>query len=346
MGKRMKIIFCNIVSMKKYQGITDDDIPKYCGEYISEEASGADIFNFSEYNGKCYGYVMNEGDLILPDHLAKDFAGEHGQQDTTPGVLVVWCAFKDKNTARIVGWYKNAVLYRHEQYRPSFTNPEYELDYFFEADAKDCLLLPVNQRTYKLERASKAGKGRGFGRTDIWFADSPYAVNELIPEVVQYIESYTGPRDNFVLTEDMINALPAEGDIVPAAEPDNTHPQEDLIQKGLAYFEKEDYTGAITWFNAAGKVRETPEVLYYKAFCLYNLAAFDKARVLLERSQELRPGSLPVMELLAFCSDMTGDWDTTLDCLAKMIDLTQDEAAKETIRNTIAQMHAYLSEEE
>jgi len=333
----MKIVFCNIVWMKKYQGITDDDKPKYCGDYVSEEAAGGDIFNFSEYNGKCYGYVRNEGDLMIPDHLAKDFEMEQAQQETASGVLVVWCAFKDKNTARIVGWYKNAVLWRKEQYRPSFTNPEYELDYFFEADAKDCCLLPGNQRTYKIERASKAGKGRGFGHTDIWFADSPYARCEMIPAVVDYIESYEGPRDNFVLTEEMIKALPADADCA--------LPQEDLIQKGLSLFEKEDYTGALSWFNAAVRNRKTPEVLYYTAFCLYNLAAFDKARVLLEKSLASRPDSLPAMELLAFCSDMTGDWETTLECLAKMIGLTQDEEAKTMIRDTITQMHTYLSEE-
>lgn len=330
----MRIIFCNIASMQKYQGITDSDKPKYCGSYIMEDAAGADIFNFSEYNGKCYGYVQNEGDLILPDHLAVNFELPAGQDDTIKGVLVVWCAFKDKNTAKIIGWYKNAVLHREEQYQPSFTNPEYELDYYFEADSKDCYLLSEKQRVFTIERASKAGKGKGFGRSDIWFADSPYAQSELIPQVVKYIESYTGPRENFILTEEMIHSLPAK---------DTDESREVLIQKGLEFFAGEKYLDALARFNAARQMEETPDVLYYTAFCLYNFAAFDKARVLLEKSLETKPDSLPATELLAFCSDMTGDWHTTQKCLEKMIDLTKDEAAREIIQGTIAEMHTYFA---
>ena len=330
----MKIIFCNIVWMKKYQGITDDDKPKYCGAYVSEQTAGADIFNFSEYNGMCYGYVMNEGDLIIPEHLAAVFDKTSDHDCTTDGVLVVWCAFKDKNTARIVGWYKNAVLYREEQYQPSFTNPEYELDYYFAAKSGDCYLLPENQRTFKIERAVKAGKGKGFGRSDIWFADSAYAREELIPEVLKYMESYNGPRVNFVLTEEMANALPQDSAAVS---------REDLIEKGLRLFEKEEYIEAISWFNAALGIRDTPDVRYYTAYCLYHLAAFDKARILLEECLAEDRNSRAVMELLAFCSDMTGKWDKTVEYLGKMIDLTQEENVKEEIRGTIAEIHNYLN---
>jgi len=333
----MKILFCNIVWMKEYQGITDSDKSKYCGEYVSEQTAGADIFNFSEYNGKCYGYVRNEGDIILPDHLAGNFTATSDKDSAAGGVLVVWCAFKDKNTARIVGWYKNALFYREEQYQPSFTNPEYELDYFFEARSGDCYLLPEGQRTFKIERAAKAGKGKGFGRSDIWFADSPYALNELIPEVVKYIESYDGPRVNFVLKDEMIDAMPQEA---------ISENRDDLIQKGFRFFEKEEYPEALSWFNAARRISETPDVLYYTAYCLYHLAAFDKARTLLEKCMTEDSNSRSVLELLAFCSDMTGDWDMTVEYLGKMIELTKEEDAKEAIRSTIAEIHAYLNEEE
>lgn len=333
----MKILFCNIVWMKKYQGITDDDKPKYCGDYVTEQTAGADIFNFSEYNGMCYGYVMNEGNQLIPDHLAGAFDKSDDQDCTAGGVLVVWCAFKDKNTARIVGWYKNALLFTEEQYRPSFTNPEYELDYYFAARSADCYLLPESRRTFKIERASKAGKGKGFGRSDIWFADSAYARNELIPEVVKYIESYDGPRANFVLTEEMINTLPQDAAGVS---------REDLIGKGLRLFEKEEYLEANSWFNAAIHIRDTPDVRYYTAYCLYHLAAFDKARILLEECLAEDQYSRSVLELLAFCSDMTGDWDRTVEYLGRMIDLTQEDDAKEVIRSTIAEIHTYMQPED
>ena len=337
----MRILFCSIVWMKKYAGITDNDKPKYYGVPLSEQEAANDIFNFSEYNGKCYGYVRNESGIILPSRLIKEFENDSRQnpemdfeQDArTEGVLVVWCAFKDKNSARIVGWYKNAVMFQKEQYQPSFTNPEYELDYYFAADSKDCYLLPENQRVFKMESVSKAGKGKGFGRSDIWFADSSYGQKKLIPEVLAFIESYKGPRANFVLTEEMVSALPEQ---IPAEQ------REQFIQKGLQCFEESDYLMAVAWFNAARKSKQTPETQYYLASCLYQLTAFDRARILLEESLAESPDRFSVIELLALCCDMTGDWDNAIKYLEKMISLTEETAAIDVIRNTLADMQEYL----
>lgn len=345
----MKIVFCNISWMKKYQGITDSDKPKYCGTYVTEQNAGNDIFNFSEYNGKCYGYVKNEGDLVLPTRLEEEIRqgtvpaaahspSEHLDPDIAiEGFLVVWCSFKDRNTARIIGWYNNAVLFREEQYQPSFTNPDYELDYFFEANSEDCFLLPENKRTFKIERAAKAGKGKGFGRPDVWFADSPYGQGELIPEVIKYIESYNGPRENFVLTDAMINALPAEA---------YTGTHEALFQKGLKCFESVDCLQALTWFNAARKIKETPQNLYVTAFCLYHLSAFDKARGIIEKYLEKGQEDIHILELLAFCTDMTGDWEKTIFYLEKMIPMTADATVRNELKNTVAEIHAYLETDE
>jgi len=154
---------------------------------------------------------------------------------------------------------------------------------------------------------------------------------------VKYIESYNGARVNFVLTEEMINALPQEAE---------SEIREDLIQNGLRFFEKEEYLEALSWFNAALRISDTSDVRYYTAYCLYHLAAFDKARILLEKCLAVDAKSRYVLELLAFCSDMTGDWDRTVEYLGKMIDLTQEEDAKEEVRSTIAEIHAYLEAEE
>lgn len=341
----MNIIFCNIVWMKKYQGITDSDKPKYFGSYVTEQDAGSDIFNFSEYNGSCYGYVRNEGALTPPAEDAEgsvhaadaaDSVGTRDSADDRSGAdsryLVVWCAFKDKNTARIVGWYRNAVLFREEQYQPSFTNPDYELDYFFRADADDCFLLPENKRTFRIGKADKEGKGRGFGRGDVWYADSAFARKELIPEVLRYIETYDGPRDNFVLTERMLDAVPdpASGS------------QDEFLGKAAQCMEREEFLPALAWCNAAQRISRTPEVLYTTAYCLYNLAAFDRARVLLEECLQADPDNLRVIEVLAFCSDMTGDWDSALAYLEKMKTLTSDGESREVIDSTISEIKLYL----
>lgn len=317
----MRVLFCNIVWMKKYQGITEDDKPKYIGEYVREEDAASDIFNFSEYNGRCYGYVRHTGELVPPH-----------EEDTN--CLVVWCAFKDKNQGRVVGWYKDAALFAEEQYQPSFTNPDYELDYFFSAESKNCVLLPENRRVLKVERAAKAGRGKGFGKDDVWFADSEYAKTVLVPEVLRFIESYDGPRENFVLTDEAVHALPADA----AGTADELH------AKALALIETEDYLAALSWCNAALAVKEQPEYLYTAAYCLYGLSAFDRAKVPLEKCLAVDPMNLRVLEILAFCSDMTGDFEKARYYLEKM-KASADADALSVIQSTMDEMDAFFAAE-
>ena len=327
----MNILFCNISWMKQYQGITDDDKPKYRGNYLSEQDAANDIFNFSEYNGRCYGYVRHEGELTPPAWLEDASAWKDRQ---TQADLVVWCAFKDRNTARIVGWYRDAVLHRDEQYRPSFTNPDYELDYFIETESKNAFLLPENSRTFRIDSADRAGKGKGFGKTDVWFAESEYARKELVPAVLEYIRSYTGPRGNFVLTDGLAEALPADMDASVG--------QEELLREAVRRIENEDFTGALSYCNAALKPGSTPEILYTKAYCLYSLSAFDKARELLEKCRAQDPANLRITEMLAFCSDMAGDWDDTLVYLEELLEGTREEESRDAIRDMIAEIRGYV----
>ena len=320
----MRILFCNIVWMKKYQGITEDDKPKYCGEYVREEDAESDIFNFSEYNGRCYGYVRHTGDLVPPT------AG--GEDDSK--CLIIWCAFKDKNQGRVVGWYKDAALFAEEQYQPSFTNPDYELDYYFSAESKNCVLLPENKRILKVERAAKAGRGKGFGKDDVWYADSEYAKTVLIPEVLHFIEAYDGPRENFVLTDEAVRALP----------PDISGTAEELHAKALSFIEAEDYLTALSWCNAALAVEEQPDYLYTSAYCLYGLSAFDRAKVPLEKCLAIDPLNIRVLEILAFCSDMTGDFEKTRYYLEKM-KAAADADALTVIQSTLDEMDAFFAAE-
>ena len=60
------------------------------------------------------------------------------------------------------------------------------LVYNFEADSKDCYLISENQRKFGVLRAPKNGKGRGMGQRSIWYAESEYAQDELIPNFKLY----------------------------------------------------------------------------------------------------------------------------------------------------------------
>ena len=43
---------------------------------------------------------------------------------------------------------------------------------------------------------------------------------------------------------------------------------------------------------------------------------------------------------------MTGNWDRTVEYLGRMIDVTQEEDAKEVVRSTIAEIHTYMQPED
>ena len=96
-------------------------------------------------------------------------------------VTVVWVA-KGEEGSRIVGWYEKAEMYRECQEfadRPC---------YYFITKAINAYLIPVKKRDFRMPRASQAGKGRGMGQSNVWYADSDYAKSEYIPQVLEYLK--------------------------------------------------------------------------------------------------------------------------------------------------------------
>lgn len=81
---------------------------------------------------------------------------------------MVWVATNEDKQTRIVGWYKNARVYREVRLLTFFTEESANSYYNMEVDAKDSYLLPVEDRTFPINRASEVGKGMGFGQSNIF----------------------------------------------------------------------------------------------------------------------------------------------------------------------------------
>ena len=45
-----KVVFCEVAWMKYYGGVTEEDQPKNGGKFISENATGGEVYNFAPYN--------------------------------------------------------------------------------------------------------------------------------------------------------------------------------------------------------------------------------------------------------------------------------------------------------
>lgn len=59
----MPVLFCNVGWMKHYEGIDGDSIER--GGSYNKDSIGHEVCNFSNINGKVYGYVQPTGQIKI-----------------------------------------------------------------------------------------------------------------------------------------------------------------------------------------------------------------------------------------------------------------------------------------
>ncbi|WP_180044028.1 HNH endonuclease [Acinetobacter sp. YH16039] len=175
----MAILFCNVGWMDNYNG-AKGDIPKRGGAF-NDHSIGHEVCNFTNVDGKVFGYVRSSGKIDI-----KKLGAGKGDE-FADGVTVVWTAGPDSGGTVVVGWYKNAKVYKEPRklLKISDIHEKNKLDfYFIEANFVDAYLIPVNERTILIPRAVKGG----IGQSNVWYAQAPEARN-LVSRVQEYIES-------------------------------------------------------------------------------------------------------------------------------------------------------------
>ncbi len=181
----MRLLFANIGWMAHYRGNNKTDQIVGGGSYRNDDKHEA--FNFMPINGKCYGYVQAVGfggiNLLRIDNSCIG--------DSISNVLVIWIATHPKaGGTYIVGWYKNATVYK--SYQESNNPLRNSYGYNIVAKAENCLLVPIDRRTFQVPRAKTGGKGF-LGQSNVWYADSLIkTVQTFRNEVIGYIKKYTG----------------------------------------------------------------------------------------------------------------------------------------------------------
>lgn len=108
--------------------------------------------------------------------------------DKLQNVLVVFVARNPESGGQfIVGWYKNATVYRYEQ--NSNLKARHQLGYFLEAPVGNGVLLPKRRRSFIVPR----GKG-GFGQANICYVfhgnGSPKSDAPWIADALEFIKFY------------------------------------------------------------------------------------------------------------------------------------------------------------
>ena len=152
-----KMLFCNIARMDSYRGWTSVDVPVGAGNHPVKE----EVHNFHPHGGHVYGYVAAVRRSINLDNLG---AAEKSQL-SVGGVDVIWTAPSTIRGRDVVGWYRDATVFRGLQtYQRGW--------YHVKASKTNYVLLPPNKRTLNI-RSAREQEG-GFGNSNVWYADSEY----------------------------------------------------------------------------------------------------------------------------------------------------------------------------
>jgi hypothetical protein len=179
----MPLLFCNISWMKHYAGRTSKDPPLGGGGFPVAEGYCGEECNFVPCeDGFVYGHfetIKGKGDR----QVRIERLGARKSDDLIEGLDIVWTAPTRGNDPRtVVGWSRNATLYRSRQlFGDEFPSEQHRRDeigsYRVRAASANVFLLPVKQRHMNLER------GPGWsGQTSWWYAE-----DTIDPEATKFV---------------------------------------------------------------------------------------------------------------------------------------------------------------
>ena len=160
----MYYLYCNVGYMSSYDGC-DNEKPSGGGAY-NKDHIGHEVNNFTDINGRCYGYVQSRGETI---DISRHF-GAGKKDDYVDGITVIWFA-----KHKVVGFYRNARVYRKVQHLDKeIANRRVYDDYNISSD-KAQLISPY-ERDFIIV---------GNGQSNTWFGNT-----EIDKKIENYISSY------------------------------------------------------------------------------------------------------------------------------------------------------------
>lgn len=204
----MKVLFCKVSGMKYYKGACEQDKPYNGGKFVEENGFGHEEFNFlpieleDAEQEMCLGFVepkSNKGTRNTVHIENIEGCGALKNEETVDDVLVVWCATRVEGDTTVVGWYKNATVFRHLQdWTMIFEDgSEEERGYNVIAESRNCTLLPEGERNRNIWSVPSARytKSFGFGQAMVWYPTEDTA-KLYLEKLIHNIESYNG--DNWI----------------------------------------------------------------------------------------------------------------------------------------------------
>ncbi len=180
----MVLVLFNIGWMKYYKGQTQSDRIVNGGRYIDINATGYEVKNFQAVGNYLYGYVK-------PPGLTID-VGKLGAPRNVPyadHVTIVFTATRPEGGNVVVGWYRDARVWRCEQRINGRS-------YYARTSKDNYTLLEVDERVFPLpRRASGSNIEWAFGRSNIRYIYKRDKRIEFIRQLRAYLENPTEFND-------------------------------------------------------------------------------------------------------------------------------------------------------
>ena len=196
------VIFARIGWMDKYRGSNNGEKPLGAGSY-NLRGIGSEADNFlPDSSGRLRGYFAVKGGPDDINLFRVDGQPRSKKVEKLDNVLVIFISKRpDSPTGAgpvIVGWYKNAVLYKKEQ-RSKIDNSLYRA----EASDRDAVLLLPSERTFQVPRATPTV--RGVGQSNVCYLRDAKDGSKLnLPWMlgaIEYVNEYVNSHKTKILLE-------------------------------------------------------------------------------------------------------------------------------------------------
>ena len=110
--------------------------------------------------------------------------GASPRDDSIDGILVVWVAKSPSDGTVVIGWFRNATVYRARQIPPEGSGRKregrHEWGYRIKAKEENCRLLPIEHRILGVPRGGKGAKGQ----SNVWYAEGNDAFRQRVQEFI------------------------------------------------------------------------------------------------------------------------------------------------------------------
>ncbi|WP_084640170.1 DUF3883 domain-containing protein [Kaistia adipata] len=172
-----QLLFVNVGWMIEYAGLSASDPTLGGFGHLKHSNIGYETWNFVPRRGKLYGYVPRSARI----NLAR--LGGLRSSKSISGITVVWLARNPRNRRTyIVGWYRDATVYRDIGHVRIKRERSIEVDYHIEAPADKAKLLKVDARVFLIPTAKEEGN---LGQSPIWYGKD----DNFRKDVAEYIDS-------------------------------------------------------------------------------------------------------------------------------------------------------------